>query len=40
MYKGVYIMYPPPPPLITQGLVVLGRVVQKKPDPVDGSGLT
>jgi len=37
MYKGVYIMYPP---LITQGLVVLGRVVQKKPDPVDGSGLT
>jgi hypothetical protein len=38
MYKGVYIMYPPP--LITQGLVVLGRVVQKKPDPVDGSGLT
>lgn len=28
------------PPLITKGLVDLGRVVQKKPDPVDGSGST
>jgi len=28
------------PPLITKGLVELGRVVQKKPDPVDGSGST